>query len=33
LRRRLDLLAEMFPPNPGYRVFAEDLEEKLGKGE
>jgi hypothetical protein len=33
LRRRLDLLAEMFPPNPGYRVFAEDLEEKLGRGE
>ena len=33
LRRRLDLLAEMFPPNPGYRVFAEDLEEKLEAGE
>ena len=26
LRRRMDLLAEMFPPNPGYRVFAQDLE-------
>jgi hypothetical protein len=26
LRRRMDLLAEMFPPNPGYHVFAEDLE-------
>ena len=29
LRRRMTLLAEMFPPNPGYRVFAQDLEEKL----
>lgn len=28
LRRRMDALAEMFPPNPGYRVFAEDLVEK-----
>ena len=28
LRRRMDALAEMFPPNPGYRVFAEDLEEE-----
>jgi hypothetical protein len=26
LRRRMNLLAEMFPPNPGYRVFAEELE-------
>ncbi len=26
LRRRMTLLAEIFPPNPGYRVFAEDLE-------
>lgn len=25
LRRRMNLLAEMFPPNPGYRVFAADL--------
>lgn len=25
LRRRMELLAEMFPPNPGYRVFAEEL--------
>jgi hypothetical protein len=33
LRRRLELLAEMFPPNPGYRVFAEDLEEKLEEHE
>jgi hypothetical protein len=33
LRHRLDLLAEMFPPNPGYRVFAEDLEEKLEEGQ
>jgi hypothetical protein len=22
----MNLLAEMFPPNPGYRVFAEELE-------
>ncbi len=29
LRRRMDLLAEMFPPNPGYRVFAEELEKEL----
>ena len=28
LRRRLELLTEMFPPNPGYHLFAEDLEEK-----
>ncbi len=28
LRRRMDTLAEMFPPNPGYRVFAENLDEK-----
>ncbi|HZO98941.1 MAG TPA: hypothetical protein VFD30_01480 [Terriglobia bacterium] len=26
LRRRLELMAEMFPPNPGYQVFAADLE-------
>ena len=25
LRRRMDVLADMFPPNPGYRVFAEHL--------
>lgn len=25
LRRRMDALADMFPPNPGYRVFAQDL--------
>jgi len=25
LRRRMGALADMFPPNPGYRVFAEDL--------
>jgi len=25
LRRRLLLLAELFPPNPGYRLFVEDL--------
>lgn len=26
LRRRMKLLAEMFPPNPGFSVFAEELE-------
>jgi len=26
LRRRMSLLAEMFPPNPGFKVFAEGLE-------
>ncbi len=33
LRRRLELLAEMFPPNPGYHLFAEDLEERLERQE
>lgn len=28
LRRRMKLLAEIFPPNEGYRVFAEELAEK-----
>lgn len=28
LRRRLMLLAEMFPPNPGYSLFAEGLEKE-----
>ncbi len=28
LRRRMTLLAEMFPPNKGYRVFAEELEKE-----
>ena len=28
LRHRLELLAEIFPPNPGYRVFTEELEQK-----
>ena len=28
LRRRMKLLAEMFPPNPGYSVFAKELEEE-----
>jgi hypothetical protein len=28
LRRRLEWLAELFPPNPGYRLFSEDLEKK-----
>ncbi len=28
LRRRMNLLAELFPPNPGYRVFAEGLEKE-----
>ncbi len=26
LRRRITLLAEMFPPNPGYSLFAKELE-------
>ena len=25
LRRRMELLAEMFPPNPGYQVFSTEL--------
>src|SRR5439155_865312 len=25
LRRRMELFAELFPPNPGYQVFAEEL--------
>ena len=25
LRRRMELLAEMFPPNPGYRVFSAEM--------
>ncbi len=28
LRRRMVLLAEMYPPNPGYRVFAHELEKE-----
>lgn len=27
LRKRLTLMAELFPPNPGYQLFAEDLKE------
>ena len=26
LRRRMDLMAELFPPNAGYRVFDESME-------
>jgi hypothetical protein len=26
LRRRMNLMAELFPPNPGYRVFDEAVE-------
>jgi len=26
LRKRMNLMAEMFPPNPGYRVFADSEE-------
>jgi len=26
LRRRMDLMAKLFPPNPGYRVFDETVE-------
>ena len=28
LRRRMKLLSELFPPNPGYSVFAKELEEE-----
>ena len=28
LRRRINLMAKLFPPNPGYAVFAKDLEEE-----
>jgi len=28
LRRRMSLMAELFPPNPGYHVFAEELEKE-----
>jgi hypothetical protein len=26
LRRRMNLFADLFPPNPGYTVFAKELE-------
>ncbi len=26
LRRRMTLMAELFPPNPGYHVFAEEVD-------
>ena len=32
LRRRMNLLAELFPPNPGYRVFAEEETEETPEG-
>jgi hypothetical protein len=28
LRRRMNLMSTVFPPNPGYAVFAKDLEEE-----
>jgi hypothetical protein len=28
LRRRMVLMSNLFPPNPGYAVFAKDLEEE-----
>jgi len=28
LRRRMDLMSNLFPPNPGYAVFAKELEEE-----
>jgi hypothetical protein len=28
LRRRMTLMSTLFPPNPGYAVFAKDLEEE-----
>ena len=30
LRRRMAVLAELFPPNEGYSVFAKELEEESG---
>jgi hypothetical protein len=33
LRRRLTLMSNLFPPNPGYAVFAKDLEEEPKKEE
>jgi hypothetical protein len=28
LRRRMTLMSNLFPPNPGYAVFAKELEEE-----
>jgi hypothetical protein len=28
LRRRMNLMSRLFPPNPGYAVFAKELEEE-----
>jgi len=28
LRRRMTLMSDLFPPNPGYAVFAKELEEE-----
>jgi len=28
LRRRMNLMSKLFPPNPGYAVFAKELEEE-----
>jgi hypothetical protein len=28
LRRRMTLMSNLFPPNPGYAVFAKDLQEE-----
>jgi hypothetical protein len=28
LRRRMNLMARLFPPNAGYAVFAKELEEE-----
>ncbi len=28
LRRRMTVMAKLFPPNPGYAVFAKDIEEE-----
>jgi hypothetical protein len=33
LRRRMNLLASLFPPNPGYSLFAQELEEEPPAGE
>ncbi len=28
LRQRMELLAQLFPPNPGYQVFSEEIEKR-----
>lgn len=33
LRLRMDLLAKLFPPNPGYSLFAREVEEQGGNAQ